>query len=127
MADRERRFRGSAAANRGFFGRPIATTRAGRKRNETKNECFTRRCDDSPDPPGPAFAAEYLRAALDDMDEPRVLLTALRHVAERTDYEKFGGGQSSTEGSWPSGLLGAHQEKRPTKRRVGRYTTVRAR
>ena len=75
----------------------------------------------------PQFAAEYLRAALDDMDEPRVLLTALRHVAERTAYEKFGGGQSSTEGSWPSGLLGAHQEKRPTKRRVGRYTTVRAR
>jgi probable addiction module antidote protein len=28
------------------------------------------------------FAAEYLRAALDDQDEPRVLLIALRHVAE---------------------------------------------
>lgn len=30
----------------------------------------------------PAFAAEYLRAALEDEDEPRVLLLALRHVAE---------------------------------------------
>ena len=30
----------------------------------------------------PEFAAEYLRAALDDTDEPRVLLVALRRVAE---------------------------------------------
>lgn len=30
----------------------------------------------------PAFAAEYLRAALDESDEPRVLLIALRHVTE---------------------------------------------
>lgn len=30
----------------------------------------------------PAFAAEYLRAALEDEDEPRVLLIALRHIAE---------------------------------------------
>jgi probable addiction module antidote protein len=30
----------------------------------------------------PAFAAEYLRAALEDTDEPRVLLIALRRVAE---------------------------------------------
>lgn len=30
----------------------------------------------------PAFAAEYLRAALEDEDEPRVLLVALRRVAE---------------------------------------------
>jgi probable addiction module antidote protein len=28
------------------------------------------------------FAAEYLRAALEESDEPRVLLVALRHVAE---------------------------------------------
>jgi DNA-binding phage protein len=28
------------------------------------------------------FAAEYLRAALEDEDEPRVLLVALRRVAE---------------------------------------------
>ena len=30
----------------------------------------------------PAFAAEYLRAALEDEDEPGVLLVALRRVAE---------------------------------------------
>lgn len=28
----------------------------------------------------PAFAAEYLKAALEDEDEPKVLLLALRHV-----------------------------------------------
>lgn len=30
----------------------------------------------------PQFAAEYLRAALEDTDEPHVLLLALRHVAQ---------------------------------------------
>ena len=30
----------------------------------------------------PEFAAEYLQAALEDEDEPRVLLVALRRVAE---------------------------------------------
>jgi probable addiction module antidote protein len=30
----------------------------------------------------PEFAAEYLKAALEDADEPRVLLIALRHVAQ---------------------------------------------
>jgi probable addiction module antidote protein len=30
----------------------------------------------------PEFAAEYLQAALEDDDEPRVLLVALRRVAE---------------------------------------------
>ena len=30
-----------------------------------------------------AFAAEYLKAAIEDTDEPRVLLVALRQVAER--------------------------------------------
>ena len=30
----------------------------------------------------PRFAAEYLRAALEDADEPRVLLIALRRIAE---------------------------------------------
>ena len=29
-----------------------------------------------------AFAAEYLRAAMEDTEEPQVLLVALRHVAE---------------------------------------------
>jgi probable addiction module antidote protein len=30
----------------------------------------------------PAFAAEYLKAALEDTDEPKVLLIALRRIAE---------------------------------------------
>ena len=30
----------------------------------------------------PRFAAEYLKAALEDTDEPEVLLIALRHIAE---------------------------------------------
>jgi probable addiction module antidote protein len=30
----------------------------------------------------PEFAAEYLKAALEDSDEPKVLLIALRHLAE---------------------------------------------
>ncbi|HEY3242138.1 MAG TPA: addiction module antidote protein [Phycisphaerae bacterium] len=30
----------------------------------------------------PAFAAEYLKAAMEDSDEPKVLLIALRHLAE---------------------------------------------
>jgi probable addiction module antidote protein len=30
----------------------------------------------------PEFAADYLKAALEDADEPRVLLIALRHVAQ---------------------------------------------
>lgn len=30
----------------------------------------------------PEFAAEYLKAALEDADEPCVLLIALRHVAQ---------------------------------------------
>jgi probable addiction module antidote protein len=29
-----------------------------------------------------AFAAEYLKAAMEDIDEPRALLVALRHLAE---------------------------------------------
>lgn len=30
----------------------------------------------------PNFAAEYLKAALEETDEPKVLLIALRHLAE---------------------------------------------
>lgn len=30
----------------------------------------------------PAFAEEYLQAAMEDTDEPAVLLIALRHVSE---------------------------------------------
>ncbi len=36
----------------------------------------------------PEFAAEYLRAAMEDEDEPRVLLVALRHVAEARGLAK---------------------------------------
>ena len=30
----------------------------------------------------PDYAAEYLRAALEESDEPKVLLVALRHIAK---------------------------------------------
>ncbi|MGB6431281.1 MAG: addiction module antidote protein [Candidatus Acidiferrales bacterium] len=36
----------------------------------------------------PSFAAEYLKAALDDHDEPRVLLIALRHLAQARGIAK---------------------------------------
>jgi probable addiction module antidote protein len=36
----------------------------------------------------PEFAAEYLKAALEDDDEPRVLLMALRHVAQARGIAK---------------------------------------
>jgi probable addiction module antidote protein len=36
----------------------------------------------------PAFAAEYLKAALEDDDEPRVLLIALRHLAQARGIAK---------------------------------------
>jgi probable addiction module antidote protein len=36
----------------------------------------------------PAFAAEYLKAALEDDDEPRVLLIALRHLAHARGIAK---------------------------------------
>jgi probable addiction module antidote protein len=36
----------------------------------------------------PKFAAEYLKAALEDEDEPRVLLIALRHIAQARGIAK---------------------------------------
>ena len=36
----------------------------------------------------PNFAAEYLKAALEDEDEPRVLLIALRHLAQAQGIAK---------------------------------------
>ena len=36
----------------------------------------------------PEFAAEYLKAALEDEDEPRVLLIALRHLAQAQGITK---------------------------------------
>lgn len=41
------------------------------------DEAMVRQLREDPD-----FAAEYLKAALEDSDEPRVLLVALRRVAE---------------------------------------------
>lgn len=37
----------------------------------------------------PEFAAEYLKAALEEADEPRVLLIALRHVAQARGIAKI--------------------------------------
>jgi probable addiction module antidote protein len=48
-----------------------------RKASTSHDEALVRQLRDDP-----AFAAEYLRAALEDDDEPRVLLVALRRVAE---------------------------------------------
>lgn len=36
----------------------------------------------------PKFAAEYLRAAIEEDDEPRVLLIALRHLAQAQGVAK---------------------------------------
>jgi len=48
-----------------------------RKASISHDEATVRELRDNPD-----FAAEYLRAALEDDDEPRVLLIALRRIAE---------------------------------------------
>jgi probable addiction module antidote protein len=47
------------------------------KTSISHDEAMIRRIRKDPD-----FAAEYLKAALEDGDEPRVLLIALRHVAQ---------------------------------------------
>jgi probable addiction module antidote protein len=47
------------------------------KASISHDEAMVRELRENPD-----FAAEYLRAALEDQDEPRVLLVALRRVAE---------------------------------------------
>ncbi len=48
-----------------------------RKASVSHDESMVRELRANPD-----FAAEYLRAALEDTDDPRVLLVALRRVAE---------------------------------------------
>jgi len=48
-----------------------------RKTSISHDEAMIRRIRKDPE-----FAAEYLKAALEDADEPRVLLIALRHVAQ---------------------------------------------
>ena len=47
------------------------------KASTSHDEAMVRELRENPD-----FAAEYLRAALADAEEPRVLLVALRRVAE---------------------------------------------
>jgi probable addiction module antidote protein len=47
------------------------------KLSVSHDETVVRRLRKDPD-----FAAEYLRTALEDEDEPRVLLIALRHLAQ---------------------------------------------
>lgn len=48
-----------------------------RKTSVAHGEAMVRRLRKDPE-----FAAEYLKAALEDSDEPRVLLLALRHLAQ---------------------------------------------
>jgi len=48
-----------------------------RKASISHDEAMVRRLREDPE-----FAAEYLKAALEDEDEPRVLLIALRHLAQ---------------------------------------------
>ena len=48
-----------------------------RKASVSHDDAMVRRLRKDPD-----FAAEYLKAALEDEDEPRVLLLTLRHLAQ---------------------------------------------
>jgi putative addiction module killer protein/probable addiction module antidote protein len=54
-----------------------------RKASVSHDESIIRRLRKNPD-----FAAEYLKAALEDEDEPRVLLIALRHLAQAQGIAK---------------------------------------
>jgi len=54
-----------------------------RKTSVSHDETIVRRLRKDPD-----FAAAYLNAALEDEDEPRVLLVALRHVAQARGIAK---------------------------------------
>jgi probable addiction module antidote protein len=55
-----------------------------RKATISHNETIIRRLRKGPD-----FAAEYLKAALEDEDEPRVLLIAFRHLAQAQGIAKI--------------------------------------
>ena len=55
-----------------------------RKASISHDDAMVRRIRKNPD-----FAAEYLKAALEDADEPRVLLIALRHVAQARGIAKI--------------------------------------
>jgi probable addiction module antidote protein len=55
-----------------------------RKASISHDEAIVRRLRKNPE-----FAAEYLKAALEDGDEPRVLLIALRHLAQAQGIAKI--------------------------------------
>jgi probable addiction module antidote protein len=55
-----------------------------RKASRSHDETIVRRLRKDPE-----FAAEYLRAALEDTDEPRVLLLTLRHLAQAEGIAKI--------------------------------------
>jgi probable addiction module antidote protein len=55
-----------------------------RKASISHEEAVVRRLRKDPD-----FAAEYLKAALEDADEPHVLLIALRHLAKAQGIAKI--------------------------------------
>jgi probable addiction module antidote protein len=54
-----------------------------RKASVSHDEAIIRRLRKDPE-----FAAEYLKSALEDSDEPRVLLIALRHLAQAQGIAK---------------------------------------
>jgi probable addiction module antidote protein len=54
-----------------------------RKASISHDEAIIRRLRKDPD-----FAAQYVKAALEDKDEPRVLLSALRHLAQAQGIAK---------------------------------------
>jgi probable addiction module antidote protein len=54
-----------------------------RKASISHDEAIVRRLRSDPE-----FAAEYLKATLEDEDEPRVLLIALRHLAQARGIAK---------------------------------------
>jgi probable addiction module antidote protein len=54
-----------------------------RKASVSHDEAIVRRLRKDPD-----FAAEYLKSVLEDTDEPRVLLVALRHLVQAQGIAK---------------------------------------
>jgi probable addiction module antidote protein len=54
-----------------------------RKTSVSHDQAIVRRLRKDPD-----FAAEYLKSALEDTNEPRVLLVALRHLAQAQGIAK---------------------------------------
>ena len=54
-----------------------------RRASTSHDEAIVRRLRDDPE-----FASEYLKAALEDEDDPGVLLIALRHIAQARGVAK---------------------------------------